>query len=208
MVSEICDQNTHGRLMKGLIQPSLHRLRTKLKAKLDELLMPHLSIHPITYNDYLTDTVQEIQADRHSRNFDRITLKVIGETQDEMQDGLQEVELRKLLFALEEGTQPDVKKYSASLAADVAAAYYTVALKKFTDDVSVNAVEACLIQKLPNVLSPEVVWDLSDAQIDQLGSEDDSTIAERNEVTKKLGILEQGLQDLDAFTARSGIHAV
>jgi len=57
-------------------------------------------------------------------------------------------------------------------------------------------------------LSPEIVWDLLDAQIDRLGSEDDSTIAERNEVTTKLEILEKGLQDLDAFTARSGIHAV
>ncbi|KAK8090772.1 hypothetical protein PG994_000277 [Apiospora phragmitis] len=180
-----------------------------LKAKLDELLMPHLSIHQITYSDYLTDTVQEIQDNRHSRDFDRITLEVMNKFRHQLAEGLHDkVPLKELLDELEEGTRPDVRNYSASLAADVAAAYYTVALKKFTDDVSVNAVEACLIQKLPDVLSPEVVWDLSDEQIDQLGSEDDSTITERNEVTKKLGILEQGLQDLDAFTARSGIHAV
>ncbi|KAK7956236.1 dynamin family protein [Apiospora aurea] len=208
MVSEICDQNTHGRLMKGLIQPSLHQLRKDLKAKLDELLMPHLSIHPITYNDYLTDTVQKIQDDRHRRQFDQLTMAEINKTIDQLGTGVLQVELEKLLVTLEKGTRPDVRKYSASLAADVAAAYYTVALKKFTDDVSVNAVEACLVQKLPNVLSPEIVWGLSDEQIDRLGSEDDSTITERNEVTKKLGILEQGLQDLDAFTARSGIHAV
>ncbi|KAK8080516.1 hypothetical protein PG997_008334 [Apiospora hydei] len=208
MVSEICDQNTHGRLMKGLIQPSLHQLRKDLKAKLDELLMPHLSIHPITYNDYLTDTVQKIQDDRHRRKFDQLTMAEINKTIDQLGTGVLQVELKKLLVTLEKGTRPDVRKYSASLAADVAAAYYTVALKKFTDDVSVNAVEACVVQKLPNVLSPEIVWDLSDEQIDRLGSEDDGTITERNEVTKKLGILEQGLQDLDAFTARSGIHAV
>ncbi|KAK8127637.1 dynamin family protein [Apiospora sp. TS-2023a] len=209
MVSELCDQNTHGRLMKWLIQPSLHRLRKDVKAKLEELLLPHLSIHPITYNDYLTDTVQKIQDDRHSRNFDQLTLKIIPQTRDELSASPQNgVPLKALLMELEKGTCPNVREYSASLAADVAAAYYTVALKKFIDDVSVNAVEACLIQKLPDVLSPEVVWDLSDEQIDRLGSEDDSTIAERNEVTKKLGILEQGLQDLDAFTARSGIRGV
>ncbi|KAK8060281.1 dynamin family protein [Apiospora saccharicola] len=209
MVSGLCDQNTHGRLMKWLIQPSLHRLRKDVKAKLEELLLPHLSIHPITYNDYLTDTVQKIQDDRHSRNFDQLTLKIIPQTRDELSASPHNaVPLKALLMELEKGTCPNVREYSASLAADVAAAYYTVALKKFIDDVSVNAVEACLIQKLPDVLSPEVVWDLPDEQIERLGSEDDRTIAERSEVTKKLGILEQGLQDLDAFTARSGIRGV
>lgn len=127
MVSEICDQNTHGRLMKLLIQPSLHQLRKDLKAKLDELLMPHLSIHPITYNDYLTETVQKIQDDRHSRNFDQLTLKIIDQTRDQLGSGRQnDVPLKILLMELEKGTCPNVREYSASLAADVAAAYYTV----------------------------------------------------------------------------------
>lgn len=127
MVSAICDQNTHSRLMKVMIQPSLHQLRKDLKAKLDELLMPHLSIHPITYNDYFTDTVQKIQDDRHSRNFDQLTLGIIDQTRHEMNGSLQDkVPLKALLMHLEEGTRPDVRKYSASLAVDVAAAYYSV----------------------------------------------------------------------------------
>lgn len=49
-----------------------------------------------------------------------------------------------------------------------------------------------------------MVWDLTDEEIEQLGSEADTTIRERADLTKKLGVLEQGLRDLDAFTARSG----
>lgn len=48
-----------------------------------------------------------------------------------------------------------------------------------------------------------MVWDLSDEVVENLGSEDSSTVTERADLTKKLGILEQGLRDLDAFTARS-----
>ncbi|OTA68113.1 hypothetical protein K449DRAFT_364709 [Hypoxylon sp. EC38] len=206
-VSEICDENTRSRLMKGHIQPALHRLRQDLKDKVDELLEPHLSIHPITYNDYLTDTVQEIQTRRHNRKFDQLSFDACGYTSESASED-SEIDLAELLSALKQGTQPNVEEYSASLAADVAAAYYQIALKKFIDDVSVDAIEACLIQRLPEVFCPDVVWDLSDEDVERLGSEDENTVKERSELTKKLEILEKGLKDLDAFTARSAIHAV
>lgn len=53
-----------------------------------------------------------------------------------------------------------------------------------------------------------MIWDLSQEDVERLGSEDDNTVKERNELTKKLDILESGLKDLDAFTARSAIRAV
>ncbi|KKY37778.1 putative interferon-induced gtp-binding protein mx [Diaporthe ampelina] len=147
LLSEICDANTKSRLMKGIVQPSLHVLRQKLQSHVAELLEPHLSVHPITYNEYLTDTVQKTQRDRHKRKFDNTALE-------------------------------------------------------FVDDVSVNAVEVCLVQKLPDVFSPEVVWDLEDEQIDNLGAEDDGTIKDRKDLQEKLSVLEDGLKELDAFTAR------
>ncbi|KAI1469611.1 P-loop containing nucleoside triphosphate hydrolase protein [Daldinia caldariorum] len=208
ITTEICDDNTKTRLMKYHIQPALHRLRGDLKDKVDELLEPHLSIHPITYNDYLTKTVQDIQTERHDRNFDTLSEEACGYTTETAPAQATTVALHKLLTHLQVGTRPNVEEYSASLAADVAAAYYQVALKKFIDDVSVNAIETCLIQCLPGVFSPDVVWDLMDDDVEKLGSEDDATIKERAELGKKLEILETGLKDLDAFTARSNILAV
>ncbi|KAI8963162.1 P-loop containing nucleoside triphosphate hydrolase protein [Daldinia sp. FL1419] len=205
IVREICDNNTKTRLMKYHIQPALHRLRGDLKDKVDELLEPHLSIHPITYNDYLTETVQEIQTERHDREFDKLSLQACKYTTKTAPEQAN-INLCNLLLHLQKGTRPDVEEYSSSLAADVAAAYYQVALKKFIDDVSVNAIETCLIQCLPSVFSPDVVWDLSDEEVEKLGSEDDETVRERAELAKKLTILETGLKDLDAFTARSPIQ--
>ncbi|ETS73761.1 hypothetical protein PFICI_14707 [Pestalotiopsis fici W106-1] len=211
MVSEICDGNTRDRLMKGLIQPTLSQLRKEVRDKVDELMKPHLAIHPITYNDDITKGVQEIQTKRHDRYFDTLSMKVCGETDATATEKVSGTYLKALLVGLKSGTRPNVEEDTASLAADVAAAYYevfnsTIALEKFVDDISVNAIEVCLVQELPEVFSPAVVWDLTDEEIEQLGSEADWTITERAELTKKLSVLEQGLRDLDAFTARSGSH--
>lgn len=127
MLFEICDENTRSRLIKGLIQPSLHGLRKDLKDKLDELLEPHLSIHPITYNDYLTGNVQKIQSDRHDRAFDDLCSASCGFTSEDTDvEALTDESLGQLLRTLKKGTRPDVEEYSVSLAADVAAAYYKV----------------------------------------------------------------------------------
>ncbi|RYP16735.1 hypothetical protein DL765_004971 [Monosporascus sp. GIB2] len=207
VVSELCDQNTKSRYMKGLVRPSLHCLRQDLKDKVDEFLKPHLTVHPITYNDWLVRIVQEVQEERHNRNFDLLSRQLCAATVETAPES-EPVNLKHLLEGLRAGTKPDVEEYSSSLAVDVAAAYYEVALKKFIDDVSVNAIETCLIQRLPDVFSPDVVWDLSDEQVEQLGSEDDGTVKEREDLVKKLRTLEKGLMDLDAFTARSGAQDI
>jgi hypothetical protein len=61
--------------------------------------------------------------------------------------------------------------------------------------------------KLTRRFSPEIVFHLSEEQVERLGSEDDSTVTERADLSKKLAILEKGLNDLDAFTARSESRA-
>lgn len=127
MIYSICDDNTRSRLMKHLIQPALHLLRQNLKSKLDEFLKPHLAIHPITYNDFLTDTVKKIQGERHDRAFDTTTWNTLGfSLEDEDLENITAATLKTLLIALKNDTRPNVEDYSVSLAADVAAAYYKV----------------------------------------------------------------------------------
>lgn len=58
------------------------------------------------------------------------------------------------------------------------------------------AVEACLIAKLPTLLSPEDVLDMDDDAVTALAAEDEESSAERSRCNEKLQVLENGLSEL------------
>ncbi|CAJ2503469.1 Uu.00g108630.m01.CDS01 [Anthostomella pinea] len=87
-------------------------------------------------------------------------------------------------------------KFSCSMAADVMEACYKVGFKKLIDDVSVLAIERCLIQKLPHLLSLEVIWDLSDAEVQCIAAESGASSTDRLHATEKLRVLPAGLAEL------------
>jgi hypothetical protein len=64
------------------------------------------------------------------------------------------------------------------------------------DDVSVLAVERCLIQKLPDLLSPEIVYDLTVAEIQRIAGENHESAAKRIRTMEKLRVLEGSVSDL------------
>ncbi|KAI1873853.1 uncharacterized protein JN550_003122 [Neoarthrinium moseri] len=106
------------------------------------------------------------------------------------------VDPRALLNNIAAESEPSMDKYTCQLAVDTMEAYYKVALKKFIDDFSVDAVEMCLIKKLPGVFSLEVVSRLDDADILRLASESDSAIEQREELLEKKKVLESALEAL------------
>lgn len=71
-----------------------------------------------------------------------------------------------------------------------------VALKKVVDDISVLAVEECLIQQLPTLFMPEAVFNMDDDIIRGIAAESEESAAERERSTVRLRVLEMGLRDL------------
>jgi hypothetical protein len=78
-----------------------------------------------------------------------------------------------------------------------------VALKKLVDDVSILAVERCLIQKLPDLLSPDVVYVLTDVEVQRIAGESSESAAERVRTTHKLQVLESGMAELQRLKQHS-----
>ena len=78
-------------------------------------------------------------------------------------------------------------------------------MNRFIDDVSVLAIEDCLIGKLPSLFTSSNVAEMSDEELNFLAGETEESSAERGRLELKLGILEKGLQDLKSLYKRSTV---
>ncbi|KAF1807999.1 hypothetical protein P152DRAFT_485810 [Eremomyces bilateralis CBS 781.70] len=196
-LKHVTDIHTAEKLLARVINPSLDGLKKDLNLKVDEILGPHLCGHPITYNHYLTDTVQRVQAKRRAAALERQLVAYF----DDKGSVVHEIEyhhfnMKSLVETLSDHTEVNMDKFACSLATDMMEAYYKVARKTVVDGISVLAIEKCLLQKLPELISAHIVCDMGDDKIQQIAAEDEDSAQGRAHATKKLGILESSLIEL------------
>jgi hypothetical protein len=91
-----------------------------------EILEPHLSGHSITYNHYLTDNVQKAQAARHRRQLEGNLKSFFGNSEQTEGAAYHHFDMKALLDAVASHTEPDMDKFSCSMATDMMEAYYKV----------------------------------------------------------------------------------
>ncbi|KAK3045610.1 hypothetical protein LTR09_012818 [Extremus antarcticus] len=188
-------ETTNGILQ--IIHRGLDKMKTDLERKTTELLEPYFTTHPITYNHYLTDTVQKAQSARRRRNFEQTLKELFGV--DHLDNERYQVQPAHLLNLLDQRIEADMESYASNSAIDYMQAYYKVALKRFVDDFSVLAVEQCLVGRLPSLFTPEMVQKLSEEDVSGLASETEHTTAQRSQCLEKLAVLEEGLRDLKSL---------
>jgi GTP-binding protein EngB required for normal cell division len=112
-----------------IIGDGIENLKNELNQKVDELLDPHYTGHPITFNHYLTDNVQKAQNKRRRCNLETTLKDLLGGSVFE--DGyVCRVSPSKLLDQLQERTEVDMGRFASDLAADYMQAYYKVRREK------------------------------------------------------------------------------
>ncbi len=119
----VADERTAGSLFREVVGPSMEGLKLSLAAKIDEILEPHLSGHPITYNHYLTENMQKAQVARHRRELEK-RLKVFFK-KDELVIGATNhwFDMKALVETLVSSTEPVMDKFSCSMATNMMEAY-------------------------------------------------------------------------------------
>jgi hypothetical protein len=59
------------------------------------------------------------------------------------------------------------------------------------DAFGMYAIEACLLEGLPNIFGPEIVIELDNDTITKIAGESSESIVEREDLVKKLKVLEE-----------------
>jgi hypothetical protein len=216
VLHQVADEETAEALLRLVVNPSMENIRKTLRSKADEILHPHLSGHPITYDPYLIANMLEAQANRGRQHTQDRFMSFLGVQSLPMGRKTYNIDAHSLLDALATNVEPDMDKDSCYMAIDMMHEYYKVshslmpvsrsitltyprqvALKGLVDSISTLVIERYLLQKLPDILSPETVCDFTDEEVQGIAAESSESAAERARTTEKLEVLETAMVELE-----------
>jgi hypothetical protein len=78
VVKFVTDEATSAALIEEIIIPACDSIKQEIDNKTRELLMPHQTGHPITYNHYFTETLQKIRAERQEGELAKTLKRFFG----------------------------------------------------------------------------------------------------------------------------------
>ena len=76
-------------------------------------------------------------------------------------------------------------------------------MKSIIDAFGLYVVEACLFAKLTDIFTPTSIFGLDDTTISRVAAESEEALAERDELTKKLKVLEQTMKTMQRLRTLS-----
>ncbi|KAL0765244.1 hypothetical protein CaCOL14_012503 [Colletotrichum acutatum] len=80
--------------------------------------------------------------------------------------------------------------------------FYEMTLRTFTDNLINLALESCLIQELPRILTPKDVNAMNDARLEELAAESEEIRVRRTQVQSDIKLLKQGLDQCRRYRPR------
>ena len=130
LLSHLTDENTRLNLLRDVIWPLFDKHVERTHDKLGEVLAPHKRGHPITYNHYFTETVQNIRHKRQERDFtqrlQRYSEDPVGKNTSVTALLSKDYKISDLIDAFTAHHEADMDKYAASEVLLCAEAYYKV----------------------------------------------------------------------------------
>jgi hypothetical protein len=122
----VADTATSKALLQKIFEPALKQLLETLNDKATELLTPHQKGHPITYNNYFTEALQEVRSERSKNEYTRIIEAFFGVSSLAYVHNKSAIDLHPLVTALVQRTEPDLSRFACSEALDCMQAYYKI----------------------------------------------------------------------------------
>ncbi|KAI9824767.1 MAG: hypothetical protein M1832_001595 [Thelocarpon impressellum] len=222
VLSHLTDETTTESLLREVIDPLMETRSKNLDEKLEELLAPYQKGHPITYNHYFTETIQNVRRRRVEVQVKRSFGTTVSGS---LQDG--EVARRKieeLVSELAPRNEADMDRYACFELLDCMEAYYKVisprshfigistnhvprptqvSMKSVVDNVAIHAVESVLVAGLEDIISPSLVMQMDPEVVSKIAGESKESRDYRVQLTRALRILEAGAATCKRYVGRS-----
>lgn len=129
-ISHLTDETTSEAILREMVDPVMEEKLRQMEDKLRELLMPYQRGHPITYNHYFTETIQNIREKRMESEIANRLQRFLGLRENATLEELNIKNVKKasLVSALAMRNEADMDRYACSEALDCMNAFYKVRL--------------------------------------------------------------------------------
>ncbi|KAM0430444.1 hypothetical protein ACHAPT_005791 [Fusarium lateritium] len=201
VVKHTANLTTAETLHEFILMPKLDKIFEALNERVEVLLSQHQEGHPVTYNDSFTDTLQQIRMKRRTAEI-LGTLKLHLGGQEILTSNTyfrSTVDLKDVAKSLTTPPESDMRYFAAQEILDTLESYYKVAMKRFIDDVAVEAIEGVLIAELGKMIDPVSVSKMSAEELNQVAGETEASRVTRQELEMELAVLKDGMQICKQF---------
>lgn len=124
----LTQEQTAELIMREMIEPDLQHRLVNMCAKVDSILDQYKSGHPITYNHYFTETIQNVRTKRMEDDLTQKLRRFLNLQDGEVLEELNFTKLKKssLVSALSTKNEIDMDRYACGEAVDCMFAFYKV----------------------------------------------------------------------------------
>lgn len=130
VIAHVADESTSKMMKEEVFGPAMAKILVDMESKTTELLSAHKDGHPITYNQYFTDTLQSLRRERMEKEITKTITSFFGfrEHVDMTCTYLDHKpwSLKELAVSLVGCNQPNLDQFAAEEALDCLQAYYKV----------------------------------------------------------------------------------
>ncbi|KAK3292818.1 P-loop containing nucleoside triphosphate hydrolase protein [Chaetomium fimeti] len=184
------DTKTADAVIKNLVAPYFEEKQAVLRAKISELLQHYKTgADPQPMHSIFLDSVGRRQNERFAEKLSQLMERHPDLFADKVKASSDDVGAVMRMLATSEVRS----EFNAEQTIENAMEYYKMSLRVFTDNVMTLALENCLISDIPNILSPEKVYDMTDDKVTTLAAESKQIRREREELQTQLEKLRLGL---------------
>lgn len=165
LIEDILDERTAQGVLAKIINPELAQLETALRYKTYELLAPQQAGHPITYNHYFTETVQQTREQHLRKHITQQLESFFGSRYaDSAMQKNYTFSMSELIDSLSSQNEANMEIFACSEAIDYMQAYYKVREVPPSRCISILTVHRWLEK---SSLTTSVIWQSRDVSCSQ-----------------------------------------